>query len=457
MFISYRRQDSRGSAGRLYDDLSERYGPDLVFRDLDAIAPGAIFADVIKGAITGCAASIVVIGNTWVDAPDAGGRRRIDDPGDLVRVEVAAMLAGNKVVIPVLVEDATMPAAADLPADLAPLTMRNALPVSDQRWTYDMSRLFAQLDPLLGHAQTTDPVDRKAAPAAVPVAKPRALPRRLVLPVLAVIALVVVLVGASVLGGDSKSTEAPGGGAAVTDPATGSTVASGTAGGGTGTKPDTAAIPIAVGDTVENGKPAGAGNIAVAGAKQLYTFAGKAGQILYLKARYEGPCCSLNWQLNGPSGEELARKYLSGDLGRVKLSADGAHTIEVTGNNGATGTYGFRITAVPADATFPIAVGDTVENGKPAGAGNIAVGGAKQLYTFAGKAGQILYLKARYEGPCCSLNWQLNGPSGEELARKYLSGDLGEVKLSADGTHTIEVTGNNDTTGTYGFSVTPVP
>lgn len=157
VFISYRRDDSRGTAGRLYDDLKDRFGRSRVFRDLDAVDPGADYALAIDQFIASCDAVVVVIGTAWLDIRDDEGRRRLEDPADLVRQEIVAALASDKLVVPVLVEDARMPAAAKLPADLAPLARRNALPLSDARWEYDVGVLVARLDDVITQDSSTVP------------------------------------------------------------------------------------------------------------------------------------------------------------------------------------------------------------------------------------------------------------------------------------------------------------
>lgn len=149
VFISYRREDSRGSAGRLYDDLRDRLGKGLVFRDIDAIEPGVDFLSEIVNTIEECDALVAVIGRGWVESKDKAGNRRLDLQEDLVRLEISSALAAGKAVIPVLVEDAVMPSATELPEPLVALASRNALPISDLRWDYDVGRLVARLHQLL--------------------------------------------------------------------------------------------------------------------------------------------------------------------------------------------------------------------------------------------------------------------------------------------------------------------
>jgi TIR domain len=142
IFISYRREDTSGEAGRLADDLAERFGRSSVFIDVDAIAPGADFEARIHQALDASQLAVVLIGNRWLTSKLPDGTRRLDDSGDYVRQEIAAALARDDVtVVPMLVEGAGMPAAAVLPADISGLSKRNALELSTKRWNYDLGRL----------------------------------------------------------------------------------------------------------------------------------------------------------------------------------------------------------------------------------------------------------------------------------------------------------------------------
>ena len=141
VFLNYRREDSEGIAGRIFDRLRDRFGPENVFRDLDTIAPGAEFASVIGEEIAKCDALIAIIGNDWLEAKNPEGKRRLDSPRDFVRTEIAEALSRKKLVIPTLVEGARMPRAKDLPAEIALLTERNAIEISAARFGHDMERL----------------------------------------------------------------------------------------------------------------------------------------------------------------------------------------------------------------------------------------------------------------------------------------------------------------------------
>ena len=96
IFISYRRDDSSGHAGRLYDHLSAHFGPDKLFMDVDTIEPGMDFVEVIEQAVGSCEVLIEVIGNEWLDAIDDAGRRRLDKPEDYVRLEIKAALISRR-------------------------------------------------------------------------------------------------------------------------------------------------------------------------------------------------------------------------------------------------------------------------------------------------------------------------------------------------------------------------
>lgn len=147
IFISYRRDDSAGHAGRLFDRLAQRFGDDHVFRDVDDIAPGEDFAKAVHEKIQASDVLIAVIGARWLGITDAQGRPRLQNPQDLVRREIASALERDIRVIPVLVHDGRLPAADALPADLRPLVLRNAIELRDTHFDADVAQLFEQLAP----------------------------------------------------------------------------------------------------------------------------------------------------------------------------------------------------------------------------------------------------------------------------------------------------------------------
>lgn len=145
IFVNYRREDAPGHAGRLADGLAMHFGTESVFRDVDAIQPGLDFTEVIERVVQSLDAFLVLVGPRWLER-DASGRRRIDDPDDVVRLEVAAALARDVPVIPVLVDHAQMPHEEDLPTELRPLARRSALELRDESWQDDLARLTRALE-----------------------------------------------------------------------------------------------------------------------------------------------------------------------------------------------------------------------------------------------------------------------------------------------------------------------
>jgi hypothetical protein len=147
IFISYRRDDSGPYAGRLRDTLSQHFGAEQVFRDIDSINPGERFPRLIEQEVGSCDALLALIGPKWLSTTDDAGQRRLDDPDDFVRLEIATALRRSDVlVIPVLVGAASMPAAADLPQPLAALVECNAVRITDENWDAQVARLTGALE-----------------------------------------------------------------------------------------------------------------------------------------------------------------------------------------------------------------------------------------------------------------------------------------------------------------------
>ena len=158
VFVSYRRQDSSGSAGRIYDRLAERFGDDQVFMDVDAIKPGEDFRKVITQKVSTCQVLLAIIGPRWLDQ-EQWGQRRLEAPDDILRLEIAAALERGIRVIPILVEGAVMPKREELPDDLASLAGRNASTLRHESFHSDADRLLAVIEGILAAdvAQRTDP------------------------------------------------------------------------------------------------------------------------------------------------------------------------------------------------------------------------------------------------------------------------------------------------------------
>jgi len=154
IFVSYRRDDSSGHAGRLADRLVEHFGRNRIFVDIDTIEPGEDFVTVIENAVGSCEILIAVIGQNWLSA--GGGTGRLDNPNDFVRLEIATALRRDIRVIPVLVQRANMPKLQDLPEDLVKLARRNAIELSDLRWQSDVDQLIDVMERVLAKRAKAD-------------------------------------------------------------------------------------------------------------------------------------------------------------------------------------------------------------------------------------------------------------------------------------------------------------
>jgi hypothetical protein len=143
IFISYRREDTAGYAGRLSDQLSAHFGAQRVFMDVSAIEPGADFVKAIEAKVHDCDAAVVLIGRNWLST-------RLGDPGDFVSLEITSALQRDIPVIPVLVEGTRMPLEAELPQALTPLCRRQALELTNAMFHEDAQRLIEVLDRFCG-------------------------------------------------------------------------------------------------------------------------------------------------------------------------------------------------------------------------------------------------------------------------------------------------------------------
>ena len=183
IFVSYRRQETSHLAGRLADRLADRFGESQVFIDVDTIEPGVDFAEEISRAVTSCEVLLAIIGPAWLTATDERGRRRLDDPDDIVRLEIEAALARNVRVIPILVEGAAMPGRQDLPDTLAGLARRNALFIRHESFRSDAGRLVTAIERVLaktpGAAVVSGILDASGQPARAAVG---AVPQRGLVP-----------------------------------------------------------------------------------------------------------------------------------------------------------------------------------------------------------------------------------------------------------------------------------
>jgi hypothetical protein len=157
VFINYRGEDSHSYGALLYQDLKDHFGEDLVFLDAESIPAGADFVEELLGRVRSARVLLAVIGRRWLTATDpATGRRRIDDPADWIRRELAEAFAVGVCVVPVLTDQAELPRATDLPADIAALSRCQYRHLRRRESTSDLARVVADLttlDPVLAAAR----------------------------------------------------------------------------------------------------------------------------------------------------------------------------------------------------------------------------------------------------------------------------------------------------------------
>ncbi|MEO1329969.1 MAG: TIR domain-containing protein [Pseudomonadota bacterium] len=155
IFINYRREDAKPWSLLLYKALAPTFGPERIFYDVDTIPAGADFVAFLNAQVAEADVLLALIGDKWLEATNPEtGRRRLDDPADFVRIEIAAALADPAVrVIPVMLDQTPIPSEAALPALLAPLSRRNAVRLTHERFDADMGGLTRALQTALTEAE----------------------------------------------------------------------------------------------------------------------------------------------------------------------------------------------------------------------------------------------------------------------------------------------------------------
>jgi hypothetical protein len=169
IFISYRRDDTEGEAGRLFSDLKGTFGKDGVFMDVADIRPGADFRHVIDESVAECGVLLAMIGPNWLTIADAQGQRRINNPNDFVGLEIGSALKREVPVIPVLVHGAHMPPPDQLPENLRELSFHNSVEISHPRWDSDVALL---VDALKSYVSPNPSTEQEPVHATVPVQLP---------------------------------------------------------------------------------------------------------------------------------------------------------------------------------------------------------------------------------------------------------------------------------------------
>ena len=154
IFISYRREDEPGYVQSLYLLLEQAFGADRIFNDIEGgFQPGDDFPEKLRVAVEACDILLAVIGPGWLTAADEGGRRRLDNPADWVRVEIVSALDQQKRVIPLLVNGAGFLHSDDLPEPLKPLAHRQVQRLSNDRFARDTKVLISSLERMLDAAE----------------------------------------------------------------------------------------------------------------------------------------------------------------------------------------------------------------------------------------------------------------------------------------------------------------
>ncbi len=158
IFINYRKDDSPWNSLALYQELIKHFGKENIFKDLNTILPGTDFIESIEDALESCDVLLVLISEHWLDIKDKNGNRRINNPDDFVRIEIASALRRNIKVIPVLFDNAVLPAASELPEDLKKLSHRQSIEIDKTRFDADTARLVATIKSILqATAKKTEP------------------------------------------------------------------------------------------------------------------------------------------------------------------------------------------------------------------------------------------------------------------------------------------------------------
>jgi len=170
IFISYRREDTSGFARSLYQSLENHFGAGQVFMDVEGIELGLDFVEALDKSLANCQVLLVMIGKDWAICQDDAGNRRLDDPNDFVRMEVASALQRSDVrVIPVRVRGAAMPRTDELPEDLQALTRRQALELRHDSWNADVKILIDAVEGIVGPAASRqEPSPQESSPPPAP-------------------------------------------------------------------------------------------------------------------------------------------------------------------------------------------------------------------------------------------------------------------------------------------------
>src|SRR5215831_6848171 len=176
IFVNYRRDDSTATAGRLHDRLAQRFGRNTLFMDVDHIPPGVDFVTHLNNQVAACDVFLAIIGPNWLNVTNEKGDRRLEAADDFVAIEIAAALARNIRVIPVLVDGARMPKVGELPKSLKPLVRRQAIDLSHTYFGRDTNALIEKISDAVGDKSSSSPaVPRRLFATGMPISLPWAV------------------------------------------------------------------------------------------------------------------------------------------------------------------------------------------------------------------------------------------------------------------------------------------
>jgi hypothetical protein len=172
--ISYRREDSKWIADRIFDRFETHYGKGNVFMDIDSIPFGLDFRDHIRETLDRCDVMVALVGPNWIGRDQTGDH--ILNETDWVRIEVEAALNKKIPLIPVLIDGSRMPKPEDLPDSLKNFVFRQAAGVDREHFHAQMDKVIASIDQHLskvGQARPIEPiVQQPAAPVVQKIVQP---------------------------------------------------------------------------------------------------------------------------------------------------------------------------------------------------------------------------------------------------------------------------------------------
>ncbi|HSV66146.1 MAG TPA: toll/interleukin-1 receptor domain-containing protein [Mycobacteriales bacterium] len=170
IFVSYRNDDDPYAAAHIHAGLCRHFGANQVFRDCVSMSPGTVYPQAIRDALAHCQVLVAVIGRRWLSAADAAGRRRIDDPRDWVRIELATALRRQIRIVPVLLDGAAPPASDELPGEVRGLALVQVARVGQRSLDVDLAALaddLAEHVPVLAHASPARAAESVGLPSTV--------------------------------------------------------------------------------------------------------------------------------------------------------------------------------------------------------------------------------------------------------------------------------------------------